>query len=325
MVNKMKDNYKNLLQKTLVALGLLSVLTTGSALAHEKNEIRYRYVSLEPIKLPAPIAALDLRWLTDDGKIYGNAFECDDANCSAGFGAAHIASYTQGKLNVSSAIMQGNAINDRGTVAGFLSLGFDENLGVDLKQAALFRNNAVKLITPIPDEYDGQAKAINDKGTVFLESFGYNINTGVETIVRSYFKNGQNTPLNLDPNPLFFNDRTRLTLNNHDVLAGTGFFNISPFVFGNRAFRYNPMTKTTATLAPLPTDSTSWGLDLNEKGEVLGYSFTSFNGRETIGVWGKSGQFKTYFVEGTPEFPTISNRLLFNDEGLIVITALSAP
>ncbi len=262
----MKAKYKNLLHKSLFSLGLLCVLVTGSALAHGKNEIRYRYVSLEPIKLPAPIAALDLRWLTDDGKIYGNAFECDDANCSAGFGSAHIASYNQGQLTVSNAIMQGNAINKRGAVAGFVSLGFDENLGVDLKQAALFRNNAVKLITPIPDEYDGQAKAINDKNTVFLESFGYNINTGVETTVRSYFKNGQTTPLNLDPNLLSFNSRTRLTLNNHDVLAGTGFFFLSPFTIGDRAFRYDPMTKTTAILNPLPTDSSSWGLDLNEKG-----------------------------------------------------------
>ncbi len=64
-------------------------------------------------------------------------------------------------------------------------------------------------------------------------------------------------------------------------------------------------------------------MDLNDKGDVLGYSFF-FGGTERIGVWDKTGQFKTYFVEGTPEFPTISNNLLFNDEGLIVITAVSA-
>ncbi len=214
----MKAKYKNLLQKTLVSLSLLSVLTTGSALAHEKDEIRYRYVSLGAVITPSNIVRLELRWLTDNGKIYGNAFECADVNCSTGFGSAHIASYTQGKLTVSNSIMQGNAVNNRGTVAGFVSLGFDENLGVDLKQAALFRHNAVKLIAPIPDEYAGEAKAINDKGTVFLESLGYNLNTGIETTVRSYLKNGQTTPLNLDPELFGF---SRFTLNNHDVLAGT--------------------------------------------------------------------------------------------------------
>jgi hypothetical protein len=43
-------------------------------------------------------------------------------------------------------------------------------------------------------------------------------------------------------------------------------------------------------------------------------------GRERIGVW-RGGTFQPYFVEGTPEFPTISNRLLWNRRGLIVITA----
>ena len=32
--------------------------------------------------------------------------------------------------------------------------------------------------------------------------------------------------------------------------------------------------------------------------------------------------FTPYFVEGTPEIPTISNSLLFNDNNLIVITDL---
>jgi hypothetical protein len=37
-------------------------------------------------------------------------------------------------------------------------------------------------------------------------------------------------------------------------------------------------------------------------------------------VWDRQGVFQTYVVEGTPEIPTISNRLLFNDKNMIVIT-----
>jgi hypothetical protein len=38
-----------------------------------------------------------------------------------------------------------------------------------------------------------------------------------------------------------------------------------------------------------------------------------------LGVW-RGTKFHTYFVEGTPEFPTISNNLEWNERGLIVIT-----
>jgi hypothetical protein len=48
-------------------------------------------------------------------------------------------------------------------------------------------------------------------------------------------------------------------------------------------------------------------------------------GIERIGVWDRHGEFKTYFVEGIPEFPTISNRLLFNENNLIVVTFVSSP
>jgi len=52
---------------------------------------------------------------------------------------------------------------------------------------------------------------------------------------------------------------------------------------------------------------------------VLGYSFVPF-GLERIGVWNRYANFQTVFVEGTPAFPTVSNKLLWNKKGLIVIT-----
>ena len=68
----------------------------------------------------------------------------------------------------------------------------------------------------------------------------------------------------------------------------------------------------------LPTEPHAWGQAINRHGDVLGYSFV-FGGLTRIGVW-RGATFQTYFVEGTPEFPTVSNRLKWNERGMIVIT-----
>jgi len=65
-------------------------------------------------------------------------------------------------------------------------------------------------------------------------------------------------------------------------------------------------------------------MKVNSRGEVLGYSFVP-GALERIGVWDAQGRFHTYFVQGTPEFPTISNGLTFNDRNTIVITQVSRP
>ena len=54
---------------------------------------------------------------------------------------------------------------------------------------------------------------------------------------------------------------------------------------------------------------------------MLGYSFDPF-ADEVIGVWRNrpGNPFETYFVEATLEIPTISDELLWNEHGLIVIT-----
>jgi uncharacterized membrane protein len=66
--------------------------------------------------------------------------------------------------------------------------------------------------------------------------------------------------------------------------------------------------------------SFSAALSLNERGEVLGYSFT-FNATEHIGIWDHRGTFRTHFTEGTTQYPTLSGSLVFNDRDQIVITA----
>jgi hypothetical protein len=70
----------------------------------------------------------------------------------------------------------------------------------------------------------------------------------------------------------------------------------------------------------VPPDPNSWGLGINRLGEVLGYSF-EFDGIERIGKWNRRNEFEVSFIEGTPRFPTISNSLLWNEQGLIVVSA----
>ena len=57
---------------------------------------------------------------------------------------------------------------------------------------------------------------------------------------------------------------------------------------------------------------------------MLGYSFV-FGGLERIGVWDRDAEFETYFVEGTAQFPTVSNQLVFNDHNQIAISWVYEP
>jgi hypothetical protein len=114
----------------------------------------------------------------------------------------------------------------------------------------------------------------------------------------------------------------RLHINNEGTISGTAYTSEN---FQNiRGFLFDTRTGKTTLLNPLPTEPDSLTWDINNSGKVLGYSFIG-GSTERIGLWSKKGEFKTYFVEGTPEFPTISNRLVFNDNNLIVITDVSRP
>jgi hypothetical protein len=186
--------------------------------------------------------------------------------------------------------------------------------------AALFRGDTVEPIPPRPDEIFAVAFALNDSGTGLVFSID---GLGVESY--TLYRNGRTTPLDFGPTATdltFFLGTTggRRSINNQGIIAGT-----AGGTFANaRAFRFDPRTGETTLRDPLPTEPLSWGLGINSRGDVLGYSFVAF-GLECIGVWDPGGNFTTYFVEGTAQFPTISNGLLFNDSNLIVITNVSSP
>jgi hypothetical protein len=53
---------------------------------------------------------------------------------------------------------------------------------------------------------------------------------------------------------------------------------------------------------PLPTEPNAWALGINNRGDVLGYSF-AFDSTARIGVGDAKAEFNTYFV--TPEHPKL--------------------
>ena len=181
-----------------------------------------------------------------------------------------------------------------------------------LGQAALFRGNEVLLIPRLPGEIHSEVVQINDPSMALIFSLDGNFNGTM-----ALYDRGQVTPLDFGPDiPFAF----FFSMNNQGIISGTTFID----GLGFRGFRFDPRTGPPTLLEPLPTEPDAWALGINNRGDILGYSFVS-GATERIGVWDGQGKFHTYFVEGTPEFPTISNRLTFNDDNLIVITLVSAP
>src|SRR5262249_6320739 len=176
-----------------------------------------------------------------------------------------------------------------------------------IEQAALFHGDRVELIPRLPGEFTSFVIRLTDSGLALVVSFDEAFQATL-----ALYKDGRLTP---QPNADVLIDGFFLDINNQGVISGTTFI---PGV-GYRAFRFDTRTGGTTLLDPLSTEPHAWGLGINNRGDVLGYSFI-FGGVERIGVWDRKGNFQTYFVEGIPQFPTISNRLLFNDNNLIVIT-----
>ena len=197
--------------------------------------------------------------------------------------------------------------NGSGTIGGSVLID-PENF---LEQAALFHDDQVKLIPPQPGEFTSFVRRLNDPGTALVTSdsdFGR---------THLLYQNGQ--AMLLDFGPTVTNPRS-LDINNQGIIAGRQGISSS----GATGFRFDPRTGETMLLNTFPGDPTetqAWGVGINNRGEVLGYSFTIFPVvpyHERIGVWDRNGNFKTYFVENT-----VSNGLLFNDNNLIVITLIS--
>lgn len=281
----------------LLILGLWSVAAHAEPFRHDNyrhnEKLQYRYVSLQEFLPPGydrfrPVA------IDDRGRVYGTVRDINFVS--------HIGVYADGVVTV---FQPGYAsvANEKGTVGGFV-LNNPETFET---QAALFHGDQLERILFRDGEIGSEVVALNDRGAALVLSYSE------DSVFYSLYRKGQSRLLNLDP------DISRPTINNKGIIAGTTYV---PSV-GIRGIRFDTDTGVTTLLNPLPTDEYAYARGVNNRGEVLGYSFSS--SVERIGVWDRKGIFKTYFVEGIPEIPTISDFLLFNDKNLIVITDILRP
>lgn len=280
--------------------GWILVLALGLwVLVAQAQEYRYHYVSLDQVELPSGFIFFDPVAINDSGQVYGNAYDNSFT--------PYVAVYANGTVTVLQPGIASSA-NAGGTIGGSKLLDLENYF----TQAALFRGNQVELVPPRTDEYTSSVYDLNDSGTALVSSaddISYN-----ETIL--LYKHGKTTALDFGPTVIypFF-----LHINNQETISGT------TYASGNGCgFRFDPRSGKTTQLNPLQTEPDAWALDINNRGDVLGYSFVD-GGIERIGIWDRHAEFKTYFIEGTSEVPTISNRLVFNDNNLIVITNVSRP
>jgi hypothetical protein len=207
-------------------------------------------------------------------------------------------------------------VNQIGTVGGCVN-PYDIYIG-PASQAALFRGPDVELIPRLPNEVSSCVVAVNDTETALVVS-----SNAANDVTAFLYQHGRTNvvPLGVGVTlgPIVYQIppvEPLLRLNDSETIAGTsGIDGGAPF-----AFRRDPLLGMTSVLSPLHGYPLTWGVDLNARGDVLGYSFVSSNTVENIGVWDALGVFHRYWTEGNAEYPTISNFLLFNEPGLIVIT-----
>jgi hypothetical protein len=265
---------------------------------------RYHYVSLDNLSMPKGFAGFTFSFAAfgKGDEVYGNI--CNDAFL------CHPAVYDAGHLTVLPS-------NHSRPIAFYLGVVKNRSLlggGVPdpadpfASQAAILRNDRLELI---PQDSAGAYSfvfAFTHSG-VLVDSLHAD---GGEAFF--FFRNGRTTPVDLSQlrTPFFLN------VNRDAVFVGT---EGSPYLDA-RAFRLDTRTGKKTQLDPLPSEPLSWGVGINKRGDVLGYSFVVSH-LERIGVWNSEGQFQTYFVEGTPEVRPFSNWLVFNDHNVIAITQTS--
>ncbi|MDF3886295.1 hypothetical protein [Cupriavidus basilensis] len=253
--------------------------------------------------LPPTFLFFEPAGLTFDGRQFGTGWELLPDGVTL---VVHVTVLDNSKATF---LREGYAkvVNRFGTAAGSMVL----DMQAFIEQAAIFRGHAVELIPRQSGEVTSSAIAINDLGDVIVDSLdGSNVHHLV------LYRDGKSRPLpvNHDLNNVFLvriNNTGSMILTDVTV-SGQG-----------RAYRIDIRTLKETVLPPQPTEAQSYAVRINDFGDVLGYSFGP--GAERIGIWRANGEFKTYFLEGNAQFPTISNNLHFNLRGTILISEVGLP
>lgn len=233
--------------------------------------------------------------VADNGAVYGQGFDCTDDFSVCTFPLVRRAK--NGQFSVLHPNFQVADVDEKGDVGGCT---VDDPATFFGRAAVVKANGALVAFPPLAGELTACVSRLADDRVAAINSFDENF--AQTTYI---FDKGAIVPFTLQA--------TIEDLNDHGQVTG--------FVFTppNRAYRFDAATGATTILQPIAGDPDSWGMAINKHGQVLGYSFVA-GATERIGRWNQAGQFQVSFVEGTPEFPTVSNRLAWNEDGLIVIS-----
>jgi hypothetical protein len=198
-------------------------------------------------------------------------------------------------------IGRAQAINDHGHAVGVGATG----------QATLFRDGSAIPLGSLLGEVSSTATGIND----------FNIAVGISSdasfnATLAVYAFGYALPIDLGPGLQVFDVGSGPAISDDGVIVGTV---VSASTSSFRAFRHDLWTGKTTLYTPLAGDTDTWGLAVNHRDQVLGYSFV-FGAAEHIGAWDDSGRFTGHFTEGTDKYPTLSNLLAFNDHDQILIS-----
>jgi len=260
----------------------------------------YHYVAIDE-QIAPPVLFFDPAAIGETTALVGTAYVEAD-----GVLLPSVALFENGRLQVIAGGF-GRAINAGGTIGGELLIDA-ENF---LTQAALFRHGRVQAIPLRPGEVASTLISLNDRGDALVGGFDADFNAYL-----SVWDGSRSAAVDFGPEvPFAF----LVQMNNLGHISGTTYQGSY-----TRGFVHDRFKGATTLLYPLITETDAWALGINNRGHVLGYSFVPGQ-TERIGIWDAQANFHTHFVQGTPQVPTISNWLVFNDHDVIGITLVSQP
>ena len=233
--------------------------------------------------------------ITDKAQVVGQGFKCGETGCDFHV----VVRGANGAFTVLAKNFLLNDVNGKGDVGGCT---IDDPVSFSGQAGIVRANGKLDLIAKLPGEVASCVIKLSDNRVAAV------ISLDQASVATTYvLDRNRVTPFAIDL-------ATVEDINDAGQVAG-----IIQTEDANRAYRFDAKSKTTTILPPVSPDPHSWGVGINRKGEVLGYSFV-FDGNERIGKWNTRNRFETAFIEGTPEFPTVSNRLVWNEDGLIVVS-----
>lgn len=285
------------MSKSVFSIGLggaMALVATLVAPAAHADGIHYRYVAIDQANLPAPYTSFSPSTVID-GRVIGTVF--DDT-----FSIAAVAVYDHGAIAIGPAGFASDG-NHRGMIGG-------SNLN---SQASIFSHGNTTVVPALPNALFSNVNALADDGLALISSTDSSF-----TATFAYFARGNVTPINFGlPDPVFggfMNDEGMVAVTKEESAT-------DHFLHG---YRYNPLSQKSTLLPPFagdPTDVMVLVQGMNDREEVLGYSFTTFDStsyHERVGFWDRFNTFHPFFEETNN-----TQQLFSNDSDEIVITESS--